>query len=215
MKLLIMLLWTTLVFANNKFEILTGDSRSLDDKLFWDKKYSDKSYVFGKVPAKFLAENYSFIPNGSRILDVGMGEGRNAVFLARKGHHVTGVDISSVAIRKAQMLAKEVGVRIETVTSPIESYRAPKELFDVVICFYYVDRKLNEKLLSFLRPGGILIYEAHTDLQKTIKGNEKYEKQYLLRPQELLTMFKRGKVLKYEEPMHTGEYTATIIFKNE
>ena len=40
-----------------------------------------------------------------------MGEGRNAVFLAQKGHQVTGIDISSVAIKKARQLAKENGVQ--------------------------------------------------------------------------------------------------------
>jgi 2-polyprenyl-3-methyl-5-hydroxy-6-metoxy-1,4-benzoquinol methylase len=215
MKILALLLFSFSIFATNKFEILTGDTKSLDDKLFWDKKYSDKSYVFGKIPARFLSENFHYIPAGARVLDLGMGEGRNAVFLARKGFNVTGIDISSVAVRKAQLLAKEVGVRIEGVTIPVEEYRPPKELFDAVICFYYVDRKLNEKILSYLKPGGLLIYEAHTDKQKTIKGNEKYESQYLLRSQELLGMFKKMRILKYEEPIHQGEYTASIILKKE
>jgi len=215
MKFLAIFLFSLSLFATNKFEILTGDTRSLDDKLFWDKKYSDKTYIFGKIPARFLSENFHYIPVGAHVLDVGMGEGRNAVFLARKGYRVTGVDISSVAVRKAQLLAKEVGVRIDGVTAPVEEYRPPKELFDAVICFYYVDRKINERLLSYLKPGGLLIYEAHTDLQKTIKGNEKYEHQYLLRSQELIGMFKKMRVLKYEEPLHQGEYTSSIILKKE
>lgn len=202
-----------------RYEALSGireteaATTNKDGKVFWDSKYSDSKYVFGKKPAKFLAQNYEYIPNESKVLDMGMGEGRNAVFLARKGYKVTGIDISSVAVKKAKMLADEYGVRINTVVASMNKYKIPNGSFDAIICFYYVDRQLHERMLAWLKPGGILIYESHTDLQKTVKGNERYDQEYLLRPTELLTMFKGMRILKYEEPLHTGEFTASIILK--
>ncbi len=201
-----------------RYEALSGvreidGANSKDRKVFWDSKYSDAKYVFGKKPAKFLALNYDYIPPESKVLDMGMGEGRNAVFMARKGYKVTGIDISSVAVKKAKMLANEYGVRINTIVASMTKYKIPESSYDAIICFYYVDRKLHEKMLSWLKPGGILIYESHTDLQKTVKGNERYDEEYLLRQGEVLTMFKGMKVLKYEEPLHTGEFTASIILK--
>jgi SAM-dependent methyltransferase len=142
-----------------------------------------------------------------------MGEGRNAVFLARKGYHVTGVDISSVAVRKARMLAREFGVRINVVISSIENYKVKKGTLDAIICFYYVDRKLNKKLISWLKPGGILIYEAYTDLQMSVRSNIKQSKDYLLREHELLKMFPGMTILKYEEPLHKKAFTASIILQ--
>lgn len=201
-----------------RYEALSGiretdATTNKDGKVFWDSKYSDTKYVFGKKPAKFLSLNYDYIPPESKVLDMGMGEGRNAVFMARKGYKVTGIDISSVAVKKAKMLADEYGVRINTIVASMNKYKVQAGSFDAIICFYYVDRKLHERMLSWLRPGGILIYESHTDLQKTVKGNERYDEEYLLRPSELLTMFKGMKILKYEEPIHSGEFTASIILK--
>ena len=197
-----------------RYELLSGVRKNKEVKNFWDQKYGNTGkYVFGKSPAKFLASNFHFIPHGSTVLDVGMGEGRNAVFLARKGYNVTGVDISSVAVRKARRLAQEFGVRIKTVVSSMEKYEVPSKKFDAIICFYYVDRELNKKLMQWLKPGGILVYESHTDHQRKVKGSELYEKKYLLRPAELLQMFPNFNILKYEEPIHVGEYTASIILQ--
>ena len=97
---------------------LSGDKGSFyDTKSKWDQRYNKRNYVYGKQPAKFLAENYSYISAESKILDMGMGEGRNAVFLAQKGHKVTGIDISSIAVKKSQNLAKELNVKIKDVKS--------------------------------------------------------------------------------------------------
>ncbi|MBH48896.1 MAG: SAM-dependent methyltransferase [Halobacteriovorax sp.] len=223
--ILVLFIFITSAYANQRsainakrYEALSGireaeSTTNKDGKVFWDSKYSDTKYVFGKKPAKFLAQNYDFIPSESKVLDMGMGEGRNAVFLARKGYKVTGIDISSVAVKKAKMLADEYGVRINTVVASMNKYKIQDGAFDAIICFYYVDRALHERMLSWLKPGGILIYESHTDLQKTVKGSERYDQEYLLRPSELLSMFKGMKILKYEEPLHTGEFTASIILK--
>jgi len=197
----------------NRFELLSGIRKSKDKKTFWDKKYSHLTYVYGKTPAKFLADNYHFIPAGAKVLDMGMGEGRNAVFLARKGYKVVGIDISSVAVKKANMLAREFGVRISTIVASLEKYNFKPDSLDAIICFYYVDRKLHNRMMSWLKPGGILMYESHTDYQRNVKGSEHYSKEYLLRPTELLGMFKKMRILKYEEPMHLKDYRASIILR--
>lgn len=199
--------------SGGRFELLSGTRKGKEVKTYWDKKYNNEEYVFGKTPAKFLSQNYSYIPEGSRVLDMGMGEGRNAVFLARKGYKVTGVDISSVAVNKAQLLAREFGVRINTVVASLNNYKIPKNSLDAVICFYYVDRSLNKRMIEWLKPGGILIYESHTDNQRKVKGNESYDKRYLLRESELMTMFPNMRVLKYEEPLHLGNFTTSIILQ--
>lgn len=201
--------------AGGRFELLSGTKKGKEIKTFWDKKYNNEEYVFGKTPAKFLSLNYNYIPAGSRVLDMGMGEGRNAVFLARKGYKVTGVDISSVAVKKARLLAREFGVRINTVVASLNNHRIQKNTLDAVVCFYYVDRSLNKRMVEWLKPGGVLIYESHTDNQRKVKGNESYDKRYLLREGELLTMFPGMRVLKYEEPNHLGNFTTSIILQKK
>lgn len=200
--------------SSSRLSILSGDKdKSYDTKSQWDQRYNKRSYVYGKLPAKFLAENFDYLANSTTILDMGMGEGRNAVFLAQKGHQVTGIDISSVAIKKARQLAKENGVRINTVVGTLNKYAIPNESYDAIICFYYVDRELVEKIYSWLKPGGILIYEAHTLNEYERLASKKESKEYYLKPQELIEMFPKMKVLKYEEPLHEPFFRASIILK--
>jgi tellurite methyltransferase len=197
----------------DRYEILSGKRADQGSTQTWDKLYSKETYVYGKKPAKFLAENYQYLPENAKVLDMGMGEGRNAVFLALKGHNVTGVDQSVIGVKKARMLAREFGVRFNAVVSKMEEFVAGPGSFDAIICFYFVDRSLNEKINKWLKPNGILIYEAHTKKQKSLPGNENYEDQFLLGEGELLKIFPGFKVLKFEEPLHKDEFTSSIILQ--
>jgi len=198
--------------SSKRLNQLSGEkAATFDTKSEWDMKYSRPSFVFGKSPVKFLAENYDFFGSESRILDMGMGEGRNAIFLAQKGHKVTGVDISSVAIKKSYMLAKEFGVKIKGVVASLETYKIPESSFDGIICFYYVDKKLIPKMIKWLKPGGILIYEAHTLKQLRKKNHRRSDLNQYLKGQELMTLFPGMRVLKYEEPLHESNFRASIV----
>jgi tellurite methyltransferase len=205
--------WAEKGISGGRYELLSGVRQNKDPKTYWDQKFDKSTYVYGKDPAKFLARNHGYIPLKASVLDVGMGEGRNAVFLARQGHHVTGVDISSVAIKKAQQLAKEFDVRIETVLTPVEKFKVEKNSFDTIICFYYLDREIMDTIVSWLKPGGILIVENYTDNQKRNPGFDTQDERHIFRPGELLTYFKGMKVLHYEEPLHLKEFTASIILQ--
>lgn len=218
MKFIVALLITfsPLMLAQDvaRYELLSGKKTDVDDsKDFWDKRYADTSYVYGKSPATSLARNADYLPESAHILDVGMGEGRNAVFLARRGHKVVGVDISQVAIQKARSLATEFGVRLETVAKSMDNFEAADGTFDAIICYYYVDKDIHEKLLRWLRPGGLLFYEAYTTAQKNNPKSQNLDPSYLLAPGELLKLFPSMKVLKYEEPEHRDEFTTFLIAK--
>ncbi len=201
--------------SGSRFQHLTGVKTSQDSKTQWDEKYSRPTFIFGKSPAEFLAENYQYIPYEGTVLDMGMGEGRNAVFLAQKGYKVTGVDISSVAVKKSYLLAQEFGVKIKGVVASLSDYKIAPGSFDAIVCFYYVDRSLVEKIKTWLKPGGILIYEAHTLREKKNKKSDHSEDSEYLREQELLRLFPSMRVLKYEEPLHEKEFRSSIILRKE
>lgn len=61
---------------------------------FWNDRYKGEDYVYGSAPNDFLHQHASLFRKGSRILSLAEGEGRNAVFLARQGHFVRGLDFS-------------------------------------------------------------------------------------------------------------------------
>lgn len=201
--------------SGSRFQHLTGVKTSQDSKAQWDEKYSRPTFIFGKSPVQFLAENYQYIPYEGTVLDMGMGEGRNAVFLAQKGYKVTGVDISSVAVKKAYLLAQEFGVKIKGVVASMHEYKIPPNSFDAIVCFYYVDRSLVEKIKTWLKPGGILIYEAYTSREKARKKRDPLDDNEYLKEQELLRMFSGMRVLKYEEPLHEKEFRSSIILRKE
>lgn len=198
----------------SRFQPLSGVKVSADSKTQWDQRYSRPTFIYGKTPVKFLAENYHYIPFESAVLDMGMGEGRNAVFLAQKGYKVTGVDISSVAVKKAFLLAQEFGVKIKGVVASLKDYKIAPNSFDAIICFYYVDRSLAERIKTWLRPGGVLIFEAHTVKEREAHRKTDSVDDYL-KEQELIKLFPGMRILKYEEPLHEKEFRSSIILMKE
>lgn len=168
------------------------------DKVFWDTKYGTEAYIFGKEPVAFLREHIDVLPKG-KALDVAMGEGRNAVFLAKNGFEVDGCDISETAIKKALELAREMQVDIHAFAADLETYRLPENTYDVISCFYYLQRDLFAQMRDALKPGGMIIYETYTteNLERGFDGPK--NKDYLLQPNELLHAFKDLKIIYYRE----------------
>jgi tellurite methyltransferase len=201
--------------SGSRFQHLSGVKSSKDSKVEWDQRYARSTFIYGKAPANFLAENYHYIPFEGNVLDMGMGEGRNAVFLAQKGYKVTGIDISSVAVKKANSLAQEFGVKIKGVVASLKEYKIPPHSYDAIVCFYFVDRGLIDKMKSWLKPGGILIFEAHTTRQKKISKRSILDDGFYLKEQELLHLFQGMRILKYEEPLHEKEFRSSIILLKE
>lgn len=222
MKLLILLLLSFSAHAvrdpisGARFQQLSGMKVSQDSSTQWDQRYSRPTFIYGKAAAPFLAENYQYIPYEGTVLDMGMGEGRNAVFLAQKGYKVTGVDLSSVAVKKSYLLAQEFGVKIKGVVGSLKEYKIAPGSYDAIICFYWVDRGMVEKIKSWLKPGGILIYEAHTFREKERDAAKRAEvSDNYLKEQELIRLFPGMRVLKYEEPLHEKEFRSSIILMKE
>ncbi|MDT3443370.1 class I SAM-dependent methyltransferase [Pseudofrankia sp. BMG5.37] len=79
------------------------------DATHWDARYRASELVWGLAPNRFVAAELADLPPG-RALDVACGEGRNAIWLASRGWHATGLDFSDAAIDRARRLATEAGV---------------------------------------------------------------------------------------------------------
>lgn len=190
------------------YQRLTGDD-SDSDKSRWNTLYGKKrGYLYGKEPAAFLVENLSLLPVGL-ALDLAMGEGRNSVYLAKKGFDVTGVDISEVAVRKARRLAKENNTRFKAVVADLTNYKIPPESFDVIIVFYYVQRSLTPQIVRGLKKGGILVFEAYNKDQ--VKYDKAENADFLLERGELKTMFKGLETVKYRQVDSGSEVYESLI----
>ncbi len=133
-------------------------------KSFWDQRYSQEAYAYGKEPNEFFKGALDTLSPGKLFL-AAEGEGRNAVYAAKKGWEVVCYDFSEEAQNKALRLAKENNVTIDYRLGSLEdiNFDAPK--FDAVgivfVQFPEAIRRQNfHKLISFLKPGGTLILEA-------------------------------------------------------
>ena len=146
---------------------------------------------------QFLAEAVKGKKPG-KALDIGIGEGRNALFLAAQGWEVTGFDVSDVGVMQARARAEAAGLKLEALVHDVDHFEYGHERWDLVLGMYeheLVTRNAG-KIIASLKPGGLLVVEGlHRDAnQKGIEGEY-----YGYRPNELLRAFDRLRVLRYEE----------------
>jgi tellurite methyltransferase len=149
-------------------------------------------------PAQFLVEHIALLPVGE-ALDIAMGEGANSVYLAKKGFHVLGVDKSPQAVQAALNLAQQQGVDIKAVVNDLEDgYEIGQGIYDVIICFNYLQRSLIPAIKQGLKAGGMVVYETYITDQAQLFGKPS-NPDYLLQHNELLEMFSDFRVLRYSE----------------
>jgi SAM-dependent methyltransferase len=139
------------------------------DASFWDQRYSRDDFVYGTEPDDFLVASAAAIPPGP-VLCLAEGEGRNAVWLAARGHEVTAMDQSVVALAKAQRLAADRGVAIKTVVADLASYPIVSGAWSGIVSFWAhvpaaLRRSLHTQVAQGLKPGGVFILEAYTPAQ--------------------------------------------------
>ena len=134
------------------------------DSAGWDDRYSTSELIWTGRANQFVERHLSDLEPGSAI-DLGAGEGRNAVWLATRGWDVTAVDFSQVGLDKARRLADEHGVEIELVRADATAWQ-PDSPVDLVMLSYLqlpTPERLTvlERVRGWLRPGGTLFVVAH------------------------------------------------------
>lgn len=142
----------------------------------WDQRFSGASdYLFGRKPNSFLArEAHRFAPHGE-VLCVADGEGRNSVWLAQQGVHVTAFDISPVGVSKANRLAEEAHAHVHYHLSDINTWSWEPEIFDGVAAIFVQfatppeRRAMFEGIAKTLRAGGRLFLVGYTPKQLEYK----------------------------------------------
>lgn len=195
--------------GTNAYQIVTGED-SEDERSHWDAFLNRAQYVYGKEPAPFLKENIHVVRPG-RALDIAMGEGRNAVFLAKRGFQVDGVDISEVAIRKALRLARENHVTITPVHADLNKYQIPPDTYDLIVVVNFLSRPVIPILKRGLKRGGYVIYENYTIDQLGNALGQNLRRDWLFQKGELREFFKDFEVLVYKETNDGKDALASVV----
>jgi len=136
---------------------------------FWNQRFGGAAYLYGTAPNDFVAQVADRIPAGP-VLCLAEGEGRNAVFLAGRGHAVTAVDLSPVGLEKAQALAARQGVRITTIAADLAAFALEEGVWSGVVASWahlpsQLRRRVFAGVVRGLRPGGVVVLEAYTPAQ--------------------------------------------------
>lgn len=187
-----------------------------DPKKQWDRLFSQPGYIFGTEPIPLLRENLSLLRPGKALV-LAMGEGRNAVYLARHGFEVTGIDISEVAADKCRQLAAAHGVEIEIIVADLRDYEFPEASYELITNLYFPQPSLLPRIKKALKPGGILVYEqwlpyrpggrqVHEPPRGT-SGADVYQYSELSRG-ELLSHFEDYRILLYREALFNHAVTS-------
>jgi 2-polyprenyl-3-methyl-5-hydroxy-6-metoxy-1,4-benzoquinol methylase len=141
---------------------LSAQHRSDFVALFFDRFYTAPVAAFNTQPNAFLVSMTTDLKPGT-ALDVAMGQGRNALYLAAKGWQVTGFDIAEKGLEAAQTAATQRGLHITTVKSSYQDFDFGHEKWDLIVFSYawvpLADPALIERVHAASKPGGLVVIE--------------------------------------------------------
>lgn len=189
---------------DRRLKVIDEQGRKLEVER-WNRILTAPSPSFRTKPNAFLVQMVQGRKPG-RALDVGMGQGRNAIYLAQQGWAVTGFDPAGEAVAAARAEASRLGLSLTTYTVGDEDFDFGREQWDLILFSYVGVRHLVGRLLESLRPGGIVVVEAfHKDATKTaaIGGGVVFDSN------ELLRLFDRYRVIHYEDIPIVGDFGLT------
>jgi SAM-dependent methyltransferase len=178
------------------------------DERVWEDKYKIEALDDLPLPAALLQKNAHLIAGG-KALDIAMGAGQNAVFLASRGCDVTGVDRSESAVAIARRLAARDSLDLTAVTADVLTYPLPESCFDVIINFYFLERSLVTAIKQSLKQRGLLFFETYTIEQ--VRFGRPRNPDHLLKPNELLAWFLDFFIIFYHERVEEGKAIASLI----
>ncbi len=181
--------------------------------IHYDKLYASEKVVFGEgKPESLVIRALDHLRSG-KVLDIGGGEGRNAVFMAENGFDVEVVDVSKVGIKKIQDRAKELGINIKTKVADITEIEFGN--YDIIILSFVLHVIRRDKAVQLLRrvmehtnPGGLNIVIGFTKKGDFFKDNPNV-KSYYLDLEELKKIYSHWEIIEYVERNTKARQTKT------
>jgi SAM-dependent methyltransferase len=168
----------------------------------WNRILTAPVPTFNTRPNAFLVEMTKSLTPG-KALDVGMGQGRNAIYLAQQGWDVTGFDPADQAVAAAQDQARRLGVKLTTLVLCDDQFKFGTEQWDLIVLSYVGVRRVVSRVHEALRPGGLVVVEGfHRDATKmaAIGGEVVFD------TNELLHLFDQLRIVRYEDTEDVGDF---------
>lgn len=166
----------------------------------FDREYKEKDFFWSKNPDKSVKLVLNYKKKGN-VLDLGVGEGRNALFLAKHGFDVTGVDFSREGIKKFEDIAKKQNLKIKGLVGDLRKFNFDKK-YDVIISnatLHFLKeneiRNIIKKLKENTKKSGLNIITVFTE------ENPGKNFPYLFKKNELKEFYSDWDIIKYKELM--------------
>jgi SAM-dependent methyltransferase len=174
------------------------------DRIAWNRTYRDGGSV-KLEPNQLLVDTVHGREPG-RALDIGIGQGRNALYLASQGWDVTGVDISDEGIAQVNNTAKASGLeaKVHTHVADLQTWDFGENQYDLVVFLYMGPMPPVDAIRRALEPGGIVVFEHFgVDASKGKSG---------LRQGDLTALFEDGfKVLRDEQVVDVADWGRATV----
>jgi len=160
------------------------------DKERWDEKHQQNTMPH--EPIAFI-KKYASLAVGTHALDIACGNGRHSKHLVTLGFEVDALDISSVAIAQLQNIPHITAIEVD-----FDTYTLKKNAYDVIVCTYFLERKIFPQMIKALKTNGILLME--TFVYDESNGRKASNPTFRLKKGELKEYFSKScKLLHHEE----------------
>lgn len=157
----------------------------------WENRYADNARIWsGRANAALMAETADLTPGTA--LDLGCGEGGDALWLAQQGWTVTGVDISPTAIARGEEAARDLGIdpsKIRLIAADLETWTTDQEFDLVTASFLHSMVELSRtdilrRAAGLVAPGGHLLIVSHADFPPWSSAHDHEHEHRFLSPDE-------------------------------
>jgi len=180
--------------VNHQHDHHDVDPASLFTQETWDARYAESPRVWSGRPNQRLVEEVSDLPPG-RAIDVGCGEGADAVWLATRGWQVTALDVSEIALERVREHARESGVadRVETLHHDLVAGGRLTGGWDLVSVFFFhplpeAFAELYGGLAALVVPGGTLLVVGHHPSDVDSGARRPHGGQLLFTPEQVVEL---------------------------
>ena len=173
----------------------------------YEKWYEGDEYYWGLEPGDFLFELINLCPptENTKVLDIGCGEGKDAVFMAEKGYDVTAFDLTENGIRKTIALAHKRGVKANAYVDDINTFETDEQ-FDIIFSTGTVQYIFDEnkeaffkKLEKITKPNGIVFINVFVEKSFLDLPPDWDKEEKMWKSGELFTYFSDWKFEKIDE----------------
>jgi len=182
---------------NISIDKLLGYSAFNSDTSYYEEDYRKKDYFWGVIPSTMCLKVLELLPPEKqiKILDIGCGEGKDAVFFARCGYDVSAFDISEAGLEKTKRLADKANVNLRVFRANICDYRLD-EKYDVLYSsgvLHYIKTELRDEIMSNYKANvnekGIAALHVFVKKPFITRPPDKEKNAYLWKSGELFTYF--------------------------